>query len=252
MQKKKITVLKLIIDIGNTQTKTALYKKGELVYINKTVKTPKYIVEKALEKGVVSSCIISTVKNDDKTLQNLLEKNDIKTLMLRADTPVPFTNLYKTPETLGKDRLALAARAVRLFPNKNTLIIDAGTSITYDYINNQNEYLGGGISPGLQMRFKALHTFTDKLPLISVENNISPILIGETTREAILSGVINGIIAEIDGIIDAYKQKFSDLNIVLSGGDYKYFDKRLKNSIFARSNFVLEGLLEILNFNEEK
>ncbi len=163
-------------------------------------------------------------------------------------TKVPLINRYKTPETLGKDRLALAVGAVTKFPGENILAIDAGTTITYEFITNNNEYLGGAISPGIKMRFKALNNFTGKLPLITeIETDH---LIGHDTKTSIQSGVLNGVIKEIDGIIDEYKNRFGALKVLVTGGDYIYFVKKLKNSIFATPNLVLEGLNKILIFNE--
>jgi type III pantothenate kinase len=137
------------------------------------------------------------------------------------------------------------------FPNQDVLVIDAGTCIKYDFVNKANAYLGGSISPGLQMRFKALHTLTEKLPLVQPVLNVD-YLIGSSTEEAILSGVLNGCIAEIDGIIQQYKSNYKNLKVVLSGGDSIYFDKTLKNSIFASPNIVLEGLNAILDYNVDK
>jgi len=151
---------------------------------------------------------------------------------------------------LGKDRVAAAAAATTIFPGENVLVIDAGTSITYDLITKNGTYLGGGISPGIMMRFKALNTFTGKLPLIT-EIDDAP-LIGNDTPSSIKSGVLNGVLAEVNGIIDSYSNRFDTLKIIISGGDYKYFDKKLKNSIFATPNIVMQGLLEILKINEDQ
>ncbi len=251
MHERNHRILKLIIDIGNTKTKAALYDNGKNVFEGSTVDDATEFMKAVLKKGKVDSAIVSSVKKENAFLKDLLKREKIKILELNAATPLPFKNMYETPETLGNDRKALAAAASVLFPDENVLVVDAGTSITYDFVNNRNEYLGGAIAPGVMMRFKALHNFTDKLPLVFPEVGENVELIGKTTRESILSGVINGMAAEIDGIIDEYKKRFNALKVVLTGGDYKYFDKRLKNSIFARSNFVVEGLLEILNFNEK-
>lgn len=244
--------MKLIVDIGNTKTKLAVYENQRLLFRDASDGNIEKLLERALQKGTVTATILSSVKNEGDTIKQFFKQKGIPLIILNSQTPLPFKNNYRTPETLGNDRLALAAGACSLFPRQNVLVIDAGTSITYDFINSHKEYLGGSISPGIQMRFKALHTFTDKLPLIISEKNSAPPLIGETTRDAILSGVLIGILAEIEGVIDRYKRVYPNLKIILSGGDYKYFDKRLKNSIFAHSNLVLEGLLEILKFNEKK
>uniref|UniRef100_UPI0030D97038 type III pantothenate kinase n=1 Tax=uncultured Salegentibacter sp. TaxID=259320 RepID=UPI0030D97038 len=147
-----------------------------------------------------------------------------------------------------KDRLALVAAGALKYQNKNLLVIDAGTCITFDFKNDKNEYLGGAISPGLQMRLKALHNFTAKLPLVKLEENIT--LIGDSTKNSILSGVLNGVAAELDGIIDRYKADYKYLTIILTGGDSQILSKRVKNGIFANPNFLLEGLNYILEFNK--
>ena len=170
-------------------------------------------------------------------------------IVLDSSTKVPFKNLYSSPTTLGIDRIALAAAAVSLYPQKNTLIIDAGTCITYDFVNLKSEYLGGAISPGIDIRYQSLHHYTSKLPkLIKSEAHN---LIGTSTSEAIHSGVINGVIHEIEGVIRQYELDFHDLTIVLTGGDTKFLFKQLKNSIFANQNFLLHGLNKILTFNNQ-
>ena len=168
---------------------------------------------------------------------------------MNTTTPLPFKNRYTTPSTLGNDRIALAAAAVCVYPLKNTLVIDAGTCITFDFINSKNEYLGGAISPGIGMRYKSLHQYTGKLPLLSKNEEFK--LIGTSTKSSIHSGIINGIICEIKGVIAQYQQDFGDLTIVLTGGDTKFLSKQLKNSIFANQNFLLRGLNKILTFNNQ-
>ncbi len=174
-----------------------------------------------------------------------------KLLILNHKTKLPFNNKYLTPNTLGRDRIAVMAAASLQFSKKNVLVIDAGTSITYDFLNDENEYLGGGISPGLKMRFEALNQFTDNLPLVSFKGDTLPDLIGGNTETSILSGVVVGFIKEINGIINAYELRYDNLTIIITGGDHKYFDKLLKNKTFAAPNFVMEGLKGILDFNGE-
>ena len=157
--------------------------------------------------------------------------------------------MYKTPTTLGVDRLALVSASVNKFSSKNVLIIDAGTCITYDFIDNKNNYLGGAISPGVYTRYKSLNNLTAKLPLLkprTVKN-----ITGNSTKQSIHSGVINGVLFEIEGVIKNYNTKYEDLTVILTGGDSKFLSKQLKNSIFANSNFLLEGLNYILEFNSQ-
>ena len=155
--------------------------------------------------------------------------------------------MYKTPKTLGVDRIALASAAIQKYPKKNVLVIDAGTCITFDFISKDKEYLGGAISPGIQMRYKALHNFTAKLPLLDSGELTS--FIGFDTESSIHSGVLNGVCNELDGVINQYSKKFRDLTVVLTGGDTNFLAKQLKSVIFAHPNFVLEGLHTILNYN---
>jgi len=185
-----------------------------------------------------------------------LEKNILDQLaaftvlhVLNADSKTSFDNQYATPQTLGVDRIALAMAGVSLFKNTNVLIIDAGSCITYDFVNARGQYLGGAISPGVEMRYKALHTFTAKLPNLSKED-ASDSLIGDTTQTSMHSGVVRGILTEIDGIIDQYQSRFKDLTVILTGGDTLFLSKRLKNTIFADSKFLLKGLNYLLERNK--
>jgi type III pantothenate kinase len=180
-----------------------------------------------------------------KKIKNLVQIHIISSL-----TEVPFKNLYKTPETLGVDRIALVAGAVSQFSGHNVLVIDAGTCITFDFVNSEGEYIGGAISPGLKMRFNSLNHFTANLPLLEKDDLID--FIGKNTKESMNSGVINGVIQEIDGVINQYKKKFLDLTVVLTGGDTNFLSKQLKSSIFANQNLLLHGLNKILILNIDK
>jgi type III pantothenate kinase len=190
--------------------------------------------------------ILSTVRLHDEVFIDYLKSN-FRLLLLSADTPLPIKNLYHSPETLGYDRLAAAVGATTLFPDRNILIINTGTAITYDLVTQNNEYLGGAISPGLTMRLMALHNFTQKLPLVELKEEVR--LIGRTTDESILSGVLIAARVEIDGMIEKFNNHYEQLFVILSGGDVKYFDKSLKNSIFAVPNIVISGLNQLLAFN---
>jgi len=240
---------KLVIDLGNSRAKVAVYtgnEQAELIVIENP--SPEKIFAAGLEKYGITSAIISSVSDD--TDPYLARFPTCQWLVLDANTPLPIRNEYLTPETLGKDRLAAVAGAHLLFPDKDVLVIDAGTAITYDIIGSDGIYSGGSISPGLSMRFKALHTFTRHLPLL--EPMEIDFLTGRNTSESILSGVINGLRTEIDGIIDQYRLSRPSLCVALTGGDTIYFEKILKNSIFAIPNLVLTGLKLILDYNLEK
>ena len=173
-------------------------------------------------------------------------KNKFKLLEFTSTLPYPLKTIIKLPITLGKDRLAGVVAAHFLYPEKNMLVIDAGTCITYDLINKNGEYFGGSISPGLTIRFYALHTFTGKLPLVSFRNYSE--LAGTDTETSILAGVINGFLFEVDSVIDKYMEQYSDLKVLICGGDYQFLADRLKNSIFAVPEIVLVGLNEILDY----
>ena len=243
--------LKLIIDIGNSRTKFAIFQKDKMLDLQVFENPELGFLRKILQSfPAIDASVLSAVKDFPGEFDEVLKACGFF-LKLDETTPIPFKNLDKTPKSLGKDRLAIVAGARACYPKQNVLAIVAGTTITDDVVNEKDEYLGGSISPGIMMRFKGLHTFTGKLPFIKPVEEKLP-LIGNTTETAILTGVLNGLLEETDGIINRYRERFKDLKIIVGGGDYKYFDKRLKNNIFAAPNLVLEGLKEILNFNEEK
>lgn len=239
--------MNLIIDVGNTRTKISVFSKSEMQdHITISAIDTNYI-QNLTHKYAIKNCIVSSVSTSADTIFALLPQS-IKPIFLNKDTPLPIRNHYKSPHSLGSDRIAAACGAFHLYPNENILVIDAGTALTYEFINNQGEYLGGAITPGITMRFKALHKFTSKLPLVDSNIATAP-LIGNTTESCIQSGVLNGIFAEADGIIDRYKQYYTNLQVILTGGDTKHFDKNLKNSIFAAPFLVEIGLNRILHYN---
>jgi len=243
--------MKLAVDIGNSLVKIAVFDRDELIEIKSIESFDQDIFLGLLnEFSSISSAIISNVRISNLDFLEAFNKQ-IHIIKFEESTSLPIKNLYKTPDTLGRDRLAGVIGATDIFSAGSILVIDAGTSITYDFVNENKEYLGGGISPGIGMRFKALNTFTGKLPLVKPEWKKEISLIGETTETSILSGVQYAVLQEVDGMIDHYNQQFEKLNVVITGGDYKYFDKYLKNNIFAAPNLVLSGLKKILDFNEK-
>lgn len=240
--------MRLIIDIGNTYTKLgtsiSVNKIDNLCrYKNNNIKITEYIT-----KFDIKSAIISNVGAENKEVINKLQQLNIPTINFNYNTNIPIINLYKTPNTHGLDRLAGIIGANTLYKNKNLLIIDAGTAITFDLINSNNQYLGGNISPGLEMRFKSLNTFTQKLPLVNINNKFN--LFGNSTETAIISGVQQGMINEIDAYIDLFNEKYENLTTILTGGDSFFFEKNIKNSIFANSELILIGLNNILLYND--
>ncbi|MBU2651162.1 MAG: type III pantothenate kinase [Bacteroidetes bacterium] len=234
----------LIIDFGNTLTKIAIFKGNTEVFLLAVPNIEQEELKQILNRFPVKRSIISSVRNHPSWISHFLEKHSLHT-ELDENTHLPLQIGYSTPETLGKDRLAAAVAGHMLYPDNDVLVIMAGTCLTYDFVNKQGVYSGGAISPGMKMRFRALHEFTDKLPLCKTKDNIP--LTGTTTHESIQSGVVNGMLAEINGIIDQYRKIYNNLTVVLSGGDLNYFDKKLKNNIFAVPNIVLRGLKNILD-----
>lgn len=246
--------MNLIIDIGNTRVKAALFEQDKLIQqwvysytVNELTIVADSIVKDCIQSFDVKNAIVASVV---EPLENFLTKvkEHIPTLLFSSSTPIPITNKYNTVATLGSDRLAAAIGGNSLYPNKNLLVIDAGTCVKYNFVSDKNEYLGGAISPGLKMRFKALNQFTSRLPLIESDINFDS-LIGATTQQSILSGVQNGMCMEIEGCIEQYKKSFSNLDLILTGGDAFFFEKRLKKPIFTDSLLILKGLNTILQYN---
>ena len=240
--------MNLIIDIGNTRVKAAVFN-GETLLESKVYDNVSAILSDKAFISKAKKAIIGTVVKEQEDFYSALNAI-IPTIIFNSETKIPLTNLYQSVSTLGSDRLAASVGAYYLYPNANVLVIDLGTCIKYNFTNSKNEYLGGGISPGIQMKFKALQTFTSKLPLVEANFSYNE-LVGNNTQNSILSGVLNGSVAEIDGIISQYKLQFTDIICVLTGGDSEYLAKRLKNSIFAHQNLVIKGLNDILNYNSE-
>jgi type III pantothenate kinase len=243
--------MNLIIDVGNTFVKLAVFNNNKIEC--KVITKADSVINQIkvlnrtydnIEKAIISS--VGRLKKEDVEIIS----SYFEVLILDSDINLPFKNLYKTPKTLGVDRIALVCGSIREFSKRNVLIIDAGTCVTFDFINEKNEYLGGAISPGIRTRYKSLNNLTANLPLLDSEmpNNI----IGNSTDESIHSGVIYGILNEIDGVIELYKLKYPDLTVILTGGDAKFLSKQLKSSIFANPNFLLEGLNFILQFNSSE
>ena len=244
-------MINLVIDIGNTRTKLALFNQHDLMFsVPIEQLTVNHLQMLKNEHIQLDQAILSSVKPVDEELIRFLSQNFQLFIELDHHTPLPIENLYETPETLGKDRIAAAVGANELFPGQNILIIDAGTAITYDVVSEKNEFLGGNISLGLQMRFKALNQFTGKLPLINYSDEFQ--LIGRNTEEAIRAGVQNGILYEIERTIETFNRNYENLQIVMTGGDSIFFDKKLNYSIFVHFNLTLIGLNRILEHNAKK
>lgn len=239
--------MNLIIDIGNTRTKVGVFSGEKLLKRGVLDKDWSIeVLDEWLGNRKIKNVAVSTTAGLDGAIEQILEQR-YHYLRLTHKTPVPIRNLYKTPATLGRDRLSVAVAAAELFPNKNCLIIDAGTCITYDFIDKKKNYHGGSITPGIEMRLKAMNAFTANLPLVKRKNlNQS---IGKDTVTSIRTGAQLGATMEIEGMIRHYKENYGRLQILITGGDAKYFVNNLKTQIFVSPNLVLLGLNKILIYN---
>lgn len=241
--------MNLVIDIGNTVAKLAAFdgeRLQEVVHTdNKSLELlPGFCVKWACERAIVAS-VVSLSEEAEARLAAL----PVALLRLDHRTSLPIENLYETPHTLGYDRIAAVVGAQMQFPGRDLLVVDAGTCITYEFIDAAGRYHGGNISPGMQMRFKALNAFTAKLPLVHEEGR--RLDMGRDTDSAIRAGVLNGMFYEIEGYIRAMKHKYPELLVFLTGGNGFSFDTKLKSIIFADKFLVLKGLNRILNYNDD-
>jgi type III pantothenate kinase len=236
----------LCLDFGNTRLKCAVFENHEIREVVVLENDEPGSIRRLVEKYKPSKSILSSVIKHHPGTEVFLAEH---TLFHKLDyrSRLPFTTPVGKPETIGADRLAICAAAVNLFPDGHNLAIGLGTCITYNYISNRHEFLGGSISPGLNMRFRAMHEQTAQLPLIGAEQHFP--LVGYDTKTNMLSGVILGMAKEIDGIIDAYALKYSNFNVLLTGGDMGFFVPHLKNRIFADLNLIFKGLYAISEYN---
>ena len=240
--------MNLAIDIGNSNIKIGSFDRGEM---NPTVIETNHsdlnnVVEDLQPARIIVSSVSGSVNNSSFPFVA-----KYSALILDYKTPVPFDISYETPETLGVDRLAAAAGAQVLNPDGVSMIIDVGTCITYDLLDAESIFQGGIISPGIHLRFKSMNDYTGNLPLISIEEPVPDLqTLGRTTRQAMISGVLNGIKGEMDSLIESYRQLFPDLKVIMCGGDAKFFESSLKEAIFVAPELVLLGLNRILEYNE--
>ena len=237
----------LAIDIGNTRIKGAVFEEYNTVdsFVFSKDEIQEKIATILKKYNKITHLAVASVGNIEKELFLYFE-NVLDVWFVSHDDVFPFKNNYATPKTLGIDRMVLAAGATLQFQGQNRLIIDAGTCVTYDFVDQNDIYLGGAISPGLRLRYESLHNFTAKLPLLTVESPKH--FLGDSTVEAIHSGVVNGLVYEINGFVDEYRAQYSNFIIILTGGDTEFLAKRLKNTIFANSNFLLESLNQIFQY----
>lgn len=236
----------LCFDFGNTRLKCAVFNGAELEEMLVLENGDPATIRQLVEKYRPSKSLLSSVVKHDPEVETILSSST-RFHHLNHQSKLPITTPVGKPETIGADRLGLVVAAVHLFPKKNNLVIGLGSAITYNFINKYHEFLGGGISPGMEMRFKSLHQYTALLPLVEKDWNFP--LVGYDTRTNILSGVILGMAKEVDGMIDAYKERYGNFNVLLTGGDAPYFVYHLKNRIFADPNLIYKGLYAISEIN---
>lgn len=238
----------ICFDFGNTRLKAAIFNNDEFVEQIILPNDELFTIERLINIQQPQKTILSSVISHNTAIEGYLAQKT-KFHKLSHLTKANFTSPVGKPETIGADRLALAAAAVHFFPSKNNLVIALGSCITYNFINQYNQFIGGSISPGMEMRFKAMEVFTAKLPEVKADWNFP--IIGYDTKTNMQSGVIAGIAFEIEGFINAYSEKYSNFNVVLTGGDATYFASRLKYKIFADYNFLFKGLYALSETNND-
>jgi type III pantothenate kinase len=236
--------MNIVIDSGNTYSKVGWFENDKLIRYTTHLTFEKLVDAVLLE--IPEYILFSSVSYTAADFENAVGRS-LKIIHLSPETPLPITKSYDTPQTLGADRIAASAGANFLYPGEDLVVIDMGTCITYDLVDKNAVFQGGLISPGVKMRFNAMHSFTKRLPLVEPEAN--PDLIGKSTRSAMQSGVMNGVLAEMQGIIERYRHKSPELRVLLCGGDAAFFESSLKPPIFAVPELVLIGLNRILTYN---
>ena len=238
----------ICIDWGNTLVKAAIFSSGKLVEVKLiAVADAAHTIANLMQVHRPEAGIFCSVVDNTASVEQTMQAQLSRFIKLDSNTRLPIMNAYHTPETLGADRLAMAVAAQSLYPNKNVLAISAGTCITYNFVQKNGTFRGGSIAPGLHMRLKAMHEFTDKLPNVSLDGEL--LLLGYDTPTCMRSGAVFGMTAEVDGMIAQYESQYSDFNAVLTGGDAPLFASRLKSKIFADPDLLLKGLNLILKYN---
>lgn len=237
----------LVVDIGNTLIKLAVFKQRKCLYTKAYSKVLVRDIKVLDDKYAIEVVIVSTVRKKIPFFIQHLSKN-YHLILLDYKTKIPIKNLYKTPKTLGLDRLAAVVGAHMAYPSKNALVIDLGTCVKYDFIDNHGQYHGGNIAPGLEMRLEAMHQMTSKLPRVQKRKNN---VLGKSTTEALQNGGVWGLKSEIEGFIRTLTKSRGKITVILTGGDAEYFGDMIESKIFVIPNLVLMGLNEILLYNKE-
>lgn len=236
----------LCFDFGNTRLKCAVFKNEDIEDVEVLQEASVSSVQSLINKYQPVKSILSSVIHHDAAIDKVLAAATTFH-KLGSASKLPLTIPVGKPETVGADRLALSVAAVHLYPGQHNLVIGLGSCITYNFVNKLHQFLGGSISPGMEMRFRSMHEYTALLPLVKAENNFP--LVGYDTKTNLLSGVILGMAREIDGIIDLYSLKYRNFNVLLTGGDMPFFEPHLKNKIFADPYLIFKGLYAISEYN---
>ena len=242
------TIKTLCFDFGNTRLKAALFEDDLFVEEIILPDVNEHTIKELLNKYLPQKTILSSVIKHNEAIEKILTEHTVFHKLSHL-TKLKFTTPVGKPETIGADRLALVAAAAHFFPNKNNLVIALGSCITYNFISQAHEFLGGAISPGMEMRFKSMNDYTTLLPLVKKDWNFP--VIGYDTKTNLQSGVIAGISYEIAGFIEFYEKNYGNFNVVLTGGDAGYFARQLKNKIFADLNFLFKGLYALSETNNQ-
>lgn len=240
--------MNLCIDIGNTRIKIGVFDNGQMIYNDTFYTMTEHQVADLICKYKIKRAISSSTRKHITVFEKRVKSN-INLLRLTYKTAIPIENKYHTPETLGKDRLAVVIGCTKVYPKKNCLVIDAGTCITYDVIDSQGNYHGGNISPGLRMRAEAMDSMTSTLPLVEPKYNVD--YIGKSTESAMQNGIVYGTLFEMQSFIAMIKEDIGKINVIITGGDATFFEDLLNSKIFVHSFLVLEGLDVIINYNAE-
>ena len=239
--------MNLVVDVGNSRVKTCLFDGETIIKQGVDCKISVESIVAFCSKYTLDNVIISSVTDGAIELYDHFKTHYENTILLDETTRLPIGNLYESPQSLGRDRIAAAVGANELFPDQNALIIDAGTAITFDFVNSLNQFLGGNISPGLNTRFKSLHNYTNKLPLLESKKIWS--ILGKNTNTAIISGVQQGIVFEIEGYISYFKTQYGEISVVFTGGDAEILAKQIKHSLVIEPYLVFKGLNRIVQYN---
>lgn len=241
--------MNLIIDAGNTKIKWAVFHDDQILEKYDGNNWEELDLSGLMKNYPgISACLLSSTRSGSTQLEEEMYLHKVSFFHLNHEMILPIGMEYKTPDTLGLDRIAGAAGAHAIYPGQDVLIIDMGTAITYDFLSSEGNFIGGNISPGMEIRFKSLQRYTDNLPLVKYQNQVD--LLGSSTEGAIQAGIQNGILYEIEGYINALINKYNGLRVILTGGTAEYFVTKLKKTIFVDPNLVLKGLNHILEYQK--